>query len=304
MLRVEGLCKSYNHVQVLRGVTFEVEDGQVFGFLGPNGAGKTTTMNILAGLIGFDSGSITIDGVDAVADRSRLRGLTGYLPENPSFYGYMSAREYLLFTGEIAGFRPQDNRDRCEELLRVTGLAATGRKPCGSFSRGMKQRLGIAVALYNRPKLLFLDEPTSALDPGGRLEVLELIGKLREEGMTIFLSTHILNDVERTCDSVSIIKDGRILVTDRLENLRSRYIQPIIDVGFDRRLDGPPEEIETLPWVQKVTVEGDRAAIYVSDLESAKRGLLPRLASLEASVTSYQLRQANLEDIFVRLVRE
>ena len=162
MLKVEALSKSYGQTQALRDVTFQVASGQVFGFLGPNGAGKTTTMNIITGLIEFDSGNVSINGMDLRRNRSSLRGVVGYLPESPMFYGYMTAREYLLFIGDVSGLAPAANRARAEELLQIVGLSEAGSRRIGGYSRGMKQRLGIAVAIYNRPRLLLLDEPTSA----------------------------------------------------------------------------------------------------------------------------------------------
>lgn len=303
MLEVKALSKSYGQIKALRDVTFSVAPGEVFGFLGPNGAGKTTAMNIVAGLIKFDSGTVTIDGMDLRRNRSRMRGAVGCLPESPAFYGYMTAHEYLLFIGDVSGLAPAANRARADELLQTVGLREAGRKRIGGYSRGMKQRLGIAAAAYNRPRLLLLDEPTSALDPQGRLDVITLMAQLRDEGMTVFLSTHILADVERICDSVAIIKDGAVAATDRMDHLRDRYIQPVVDVVFDRPLESVPGEIANAPHVERTTLDGDRLSVLMRDLEAGKRELLHALAGLDAGVASYSVRQPSLEDIFVRLVK-
>ncbi|MBP7784742.1 MAG: ABC transporter ATP-binding protein [Firmicutes bacterium] len=302
MLNVEALSKSYGQTRALREVTFQVTSGQVFGFLGPNGAGKTTAMNIIAGLIEFDSGTVTIDGMDLRRDQSGLRGVVGYLPESPAFYGYMTAREYLLFIGDVSGLTPVANRARADELLETVGLAEAGRRRIGGYSRGMKQRLGMAAAIYNRPRLLLLDEPTSALDPQGRLDVITLVGRMRDAGMTVFLSTHILADVERVCDSVAVIKSGAIVAADSMARLRESYIQPVVDVVFDRVLESVPTEITSAPHVDRAALDGDRLSVFMRDLSLGKRELLHALAGLDAGVASYSVRQPSLEDIFVRLV--
>ncbi len=302
MLNVEALSKSYGQTRALREVTFQVTPGQVFGFLGPNGAGKTTAMNIIAGLIEFDSGTVTIDGMDLCRNRSGLRGVVGYLPESPAFYGYMTAREYLLFIGDVSGLTPDANRARADELLDTVALAEAGRRRIGGYSRGMKQRLGMAAAIYNRPRLLLLDEPTSALDPQGRLDVITLVARMRDAGMTVFLSTHILADVERVCDSVAIIKSGTIVAADSMACLRERYIQPVVDVVFDRVLESVPTEITSAPHVDRAALDGDRLSVFMRDLSLGKRELLHALAGLDAGVASYSVRQPSLEDIFVRLV--
>lgn len=302
MLNVEALSKSYGQTRALREVTFQVTSGQVFGFLGPNGAGKTTAMNIIAGLIEFDSGTVTIDGMDLRRNRSGLRGVVGYLPESPAFYGYMTAREYLLFIGDVSGLTPAANRARADELLDTVGLAEAGRRRIGGYSRGMKQRLGMAAAIYNRPRLLLLDEPTSALDPQGRLDVITLVAQMRDAGMTVFLSTHILADVERVCDSVAIIKDGVVVAADSMARLRERYIQPVVDVVFDRVLESVPAEVANAPHVDRAALDGDRLSVFMRDLSLGKRELLHALAGLDAGVASYSVRQPSLEDIFVRLV--
>ncbi len=302
MLNVEALSKSYGQTRALREVAFQVTSGQVFGFLGPNGAGKTTAMNIIAGLIEFDSGTVTIDGMDLRRNRSGLRGVVGYLPESPAFYGYMTAREYLLFIGDVSGLAPAANRARADELLDTVGLGEAGRRRIGGYSRGMKQRLGMAAAIYNRPRLLLLDEPTSALDPQGRLDVITLVARMRDAGMTVFLSTHILADVERVCDSVAIIKSGTIVAADNMARLRERYIQPVVDVVFDRVLESVPAGIANAPHVDRAALDGDRLSVFMRDLEPGKHELLHALAGLDAGVASYSVRQPSLEDIFVRLV--
>jgi ABC-2 type transport system ATP-binding protein len=166
----------------------------------------------------------------------------------------------------------------------------------------MKQRMGIAVALFNEPEILFLDEPTSALDPEGRMEVLELINRLKENNVTVFLSTHILNDVERVCDEVSIIDKGNILLSQRLEDLKLNYLEPIYDIEFEKECSFLRDEFSKLNWVQNVKVDQNRMHIYVNDINISRSEILKTLATLTNPILSFNLRKSTLEDIFLRLV--
>jgi len=302
MLKVEKLKKKYGSLEVLKEISFEVKKGSIYGFLGPNGAGKTTTMNILSGLIDFNGGDIYLNGEDFKKSKRELLKKVGYLPQNPVFYGYMTAVEYLTFMGKLGGMDNENIKIRISELLEIVKLTYASKRKIGGYSGGMKQRLGLAAALFNNPELVFLDEPTSALDPEGRMEVLEFIERLRESGTTVFFSTHILNDIERVCDEVSILNGGKILVSDNLKNLKNKYIQPIYDVEFEINPIGFENKLKSLPWMQKTIINENKISIYVSNLEQAKRELLGLLAKENNPVTSFSLRKSTLEDIFMRLV--
>jgi len=302
MLKVEKLKKKYGSLEVLKEISFEVKKGSIYGFLGPNGAGKTTTINILTGLIAFNGGDIYLNGEDFKKSKRELLKKVGYLPQNPVFYGYMNAVEYLTFMGKLGGMDNKNIKIRISELLEIVKLTYASKRKIGGYSGGMKQRLGLAAALFNNPELVFLDEPTSALDPEGRMEVLEFIERLRESGTTVFFSTHILNDIERVCDEVSILNGGKILVSDNLENLKNKYIQPIYDVEFEINPIGFENKLKSLPWMQKTIINENKISIYVSNLEQAKRELLGLLAKENNPVTSFSLRKSTLEDIFMRLV--
>ncbi len=195
-ISIEGLEKRYGTVRALDGLDLEVEPGTVFGFLGPNGAGKTTTIRILTGLSHAGAGHARVAGVEVGAGDDRLAHLIGHLPEEPAFYTWMTPVEFLDHVGRIFGLRASQCRVRTQELLELVGLAEAGKRRIGGFSRGMRQRLGLAQALVNHPQVIFLDEPLSALDPAGRRDVLELITRLKGE-TTVLMSTHILADVER-----------------------------------------------------------------------------------------------------------
>ena len=304
MIKVININKKYGDVEVLKDISFEIKKGTIYGFLGPNGAGKTTTMNILSGLINFNGGEIYLDGEDFKKNERQLLKKVGYLPQNPVFYNYMNANEYLHFIGEIANMSEKSIRERTIEILEVVKLSAVAKKKIGQYSGGMKQRLGIAVALFNKPEIVFLDEPTSALDPEGRMEILEFIKDLKLSGTTVFLSTHILSDIERICDEVSILDKGQILISDNLENLKNKYIQPIFDIEFEKHQVNLDKILLDFKWVEKVSIKGNKASIYVNNLDIAKSELLKLLVQGENIILSYDLRKSNLEDIFIRMVNE
>jgi ABC-2 type transport system ATP-binding protein len=304
MLKAVNLTKKYGSLEVLKGISFEIKKGMIYGFLGQNGSGKSTTMNILTGLIGYNSGEIYLKGKPLHEDKRKLLQTVGYLPQDPVFYGYMTALEYLRFIGEVNKMPASKIKERSKEVLDIVKLGDASKRKVGGYSGGMKQRFGMAVAMFNHPEILILDEPTSALDPEGRMEVLELIEQLKANGTTVFLSTHILNDVERVCDEVSILHEGRIIISENLEVLRNKYIQPIYDVEFEKECSQIKNKLLSLNWVQNVTTNKNQASIYVSNLSLAKTELLKALVSDDNIIVSFNLRKSNLEDIFLRLVNK
>lgn len=221
MLSISGLRKQFGEKTVLNGLNLVVPEKSIFGFIGKNGAGKTTTMKMILGLLGPDSGEITVNGEKVFYGQTNTNRYIGYLPDVPEFYGFMTPAEYLRFCGEISGMGKADNEKRCKELLELVGLSGDKHRIKG-FSRGMKQRLGIAQALYNHPKLLICDEPTSALDPVGRKEILDIMLSIREQ-TTILFSTHILSDVERICTDVAFLDKGVINIQGKLSEIKAKY---------------------------------------------------------------------------------
>jgi len=276
----------------------------IYGFLGQNGAGKTTTMNILTGLINYNDGEIYLDGKLLKDNKRALLQKVGYLPQSPVFYNYMSATEYLSFIGQVNNMDKKLVNSKTKEVLDIVNLNDAAKRRIGGYSGGMKQRLGVAVSMFNNPGILILDEPTSALDPEGRLEMLELIEALKAKGTTVFLSTHILNDIERVCDEVSILHQGKLLVSENLENLKNKYIQPIYDVEFENHCEEIKKHLLPLPWIQNIVVNKNFCSIYVSDLDRANNELLRLLVNEKNIVKSFNLRKSNLEDIFLRMVNK
>ena len=221
MLRITDLHKHFGEKEVLRGLDLAVREGSIFGFVGRNGAGKTTTMKAVLGLLKTDGGEITVNGERVAYGQTATNRSIGYLPDVPEFYPFMTAPEYLDFCGAISGMSRSETVARRDELLSLVGLKGE-RHRVGGFSRGMKQRLGIAQALLSRPKLLICDEPTSALDPVGRKEILDVLTAVREQ-TTVLFSTHILSDVERIATDVAFLHGGTVKAQGTLGEIRSRF---------------------------------------------------------------------------------
>jgi len=302
----QGLTKHYGDVVALDQLDLAVEEGAIFGFLGPNGAGKTTTLKILTGLGRATGGKAWVAGEGVNPNSFSLQSKIGYLPEEPAFYAWMTASEYLRFVGELFHMPSQEISERISELLDLVDLEDAANRRVGGYSRGMRQRLGIAQALMNRPKVLFLDEPTSALDPLGRAEVLSSLARLRQQATTVFLSSHILGDVERVCDAVGIINRGRLLIQSDIEELRQRYARPVFELEYEEAADHLVDVLKSLAWVDRVESERTGYAftlkVAVRDLQVAKAEL-PRIAA-ESGLTlrRYELAEPTLEEVFIEIM--
>ena len=221
MLEISNLYRRFGDKEVLKGLNLNVPEHSIFGFIGKNGAGKTTTMKLVLGLLKADAGQIKVGGQPVVYGQTATNRQIGYLPDVPEFYGFMNAREYLSFCGQITGMEKPQIEARSAELLALVGLKSENHRIRG-YSRGMKQRLGIAQALLSQPKLLICDEPTSALDPVGRKEILDILLSVKEQ-TTVLFSTHILSDVERICTDVAFLEDGTIRLQGTLAQVKSAY---------------------------------------------------------------------------------
>ncbi len=304
MIQIEALVKTYGAVRALDGLSLEVAPGAVYGFLGPNGAGKTTTMRILAGLAWPEGGQAWILDKPIGRKGTDVRALIGVLPEEPAFYGWMTVREYLRdFVAPLHGIKGRPASQRADELLAAVGLAEVADRRLAGFSRGMRQRIGLAQALIHKPPVLLLDEPVSALDPAGRKDVLDLVETLRGQ-TTILLSTHILADVERVCDVVGIIAKGRLIVQDKREDLLARYASPLIEVEAAEGFENWLEWARRQTFVTNLSVSNHTARILVKDVLRARQALLSALADQKISVTRFELVHPSLEDVFLRLTEK
>ena len=309
VLAVKNLTKDYRGHRALDGLNLEVPRGSVFGFLGPNGSGKTTTIKILTGLLQPSAGSATILGCPVKLNLERsLKRRIGYLPEEVNFPEALTGREVMEFVYRASGLPAAEEKSRIDALLEQFDLLAHARRRCAAYSRGMKQRLGLACALLHRPELLILDEPASALDPEGRREVLELMVSSRERA-AVFFSCHVHADVERVCAQVAVINQGRQVVQSPLKELLRGYTFPRYRVVF--RDTVPPELVQKLgrqPWVGKVRLVAadERTMLIEAPLErlpELEEALLPLLLGEGQVVTAYYREQPNLEEIFLELLK-
>lgn len=300
ILRIEQLQKRFGKNEVIKGLSLQVPEGEIFGFIGQNGAGKTTTMKMILGLLPADAGTIYVCGEKVHFGETKTNEVIGYLPDVPEFYPYMTAMEYLKLCGQVTGMTAEKIKDRSVELLGLVGLEIS-KKKIGGFSRGMKQRLGIAQALLNQPKLLICDEPTSALDPVGRKEILDILLAVKDR-TTVLFSTHILSDVERICDRVAVLHDGKIQLCGTLQELKAQHKAETLVLEFHGEADCrkftellckmSPEKVSELACDAK----GNEVSIHTSNLAETQtqvmkllvhEGLLPiRMEALEPSIES------------------
>lgn len=299
-----GLTKRYGEVVALDHLDLEVPSGTIFGCLGPNGAGKTTLVRLLTGLARPTAGRATVAEFDVATGGAPLHRRINTLDQQPQFYSWMSGRELLNFVGDLYGLRGSTLHTRVDEVLALTDLASAARRSVAGYSGGMRQRLGLAQALLNQPDVLFLDEPVSALDPAGRHDILRIIVGLRGRA-TVFMSTHILADVERVCDHVAILDKGRLVVTSTVADLQDRYAQPIFllepEAGMTDRITALIGDLRAAPWAGDVVEESGQIRVVVRDTTAASNAILPLVASRGVALQRFEHTRPSLEDIFLRL---
>lgn len=294
MLTLSHVAKHFGEKQALRDVSFSVPQHTVFGFVGQNGAGKTTAMKLILGLLASDGGEIYVHGEPVRYGNTATNRFVGYLPDVPEFYPYMTPTEYLRFCGEITGMPEKEIKLRSEELLCLVGLEKENRRIKG-FSRGMKQRLGVAQALLGRPKLLICDEPTSALDPAGRKELLDILVNAKEQ-TTVLFSTHILSDVEHICDEIAFLHEGKIVLQGTLEEVRLVKKTAATELELEHS-----EDIQMLLSDFPCLKSTGRNSLLLEDV-----GRLPDvlrfLADKRTPILRIERQEASLEDLFMEVV--
>jgi ABC-2 type transport system ATP-binding protein len=305
-IRIEELTKDYaigfwrrRSYRALDSLTLDISTGEVFGFLGPNGAGKTTTLKLLMQLIFPTSGRAEILGrpVGDISTRRRI----GYLPENPSFYDYLTAEELLAYFGNLFGYSGAERRKRVSALLDRVGIGAERRLQLRKFSKGMIQRVGIAQALLNDPEVIFLDEPMSGLDPLGRRDVRQLILELRDQGRTVFFSSHILADAEALCRRVAVVAGGRLAASGTLADILAFQVH-----GWELVMSGMSLEMVSrlTPAVRRATeISPGRYSLELS-LDQPPDRILAELTAAGASLVSLNPMRDTLEDFFMKRVAE
>jgi ABC-2 type transport system ATP-binding protein len=304
-IEAHELTKHYGDLLAVKQVSFEVQQGEVFGFLGPNGAGKTTTIRMLTGLSRPSGGTASVLGFDVDSEIVKAKKHIGVVPEMSNLYDELSALDNLVFVGQLYGVPRDQRRARAEELLTAFGLQERRDSPFATLSRGMKRALTIAAALVHRPQVLFLDEPTVGLDVVAARSLRALIGNFQQEGMSIFLSTHYLEEADRLCDRVAILVKGRIVSTDTPANLKAvAEKEPVMEVSL--RLEGGVSEIagelsQRLPGLQVVAMYGDSMRIYGGSPASVLETILPWAKEKGLAIEAVNSVKPSLEDAFIKI---
>jgi ABC-2 type transport system ATP-binding protein len=300
-LNIENLHKSFplgfmlKKKKILKGISLAVNEGEIFGYLGPNGAGKTTTIKCILGLIFPDQGKIELFGHSHLSLQAKAQ--TGFLPENPYFYDHLTASEFLYFYSQLFSIKKNEREEKIKGLLRIVGLEQSADLQLRKFSRGMLQRIGLAQSLLNDPSLVLLDEPLGGLDPIGRKEIRDIIVELKQEGKTVFLSSHILQDIEMICDRVAIIVNGEIVNQGTLKDLISEKI-----LFTEIELSGV-EEKELKNLGESLTEKGGRILLKVFEEDNVEK-ILELVKSQKGKVHSLIPRTETLEDLFVGMVKQ
>ena len=303
VLTIQNVSKRFGKRKSSDGLSMTVPEGSVFGFIGKNGAGKTTTMKMVLGLMKPDSGSISVCDEPVCFGQTNTNRYIGYLPDVPEFYNYMSASQYLRFCGEVAGISKVETEQRGRELLSLVGLSGVT-KTIGAFSRGMKQRLGIAQALLAHPRLLICDEPTSALDPVGRKEILDILRRISDT-TTVLFSTHILPDVERICDRVAILNDGKIRFSGSLEEIRTLHGHDSLLLEFTTERDMQAfRDHETVGPLLRDSEANHRKMIVKSrNMEKLQQSVFCILAETGICPVKLEILEPSVESLFLEEVK-
>jgi ABC-2 type transport system ATP-binding protein len=297
-IRTTNLTKRFDSLTAVEGLDLQVQEGEVFGFLGPNGAGKSTTINMLLDFIRPTEGSIEVLGMDANERSEEVRSRTGVLPEGFDVYDRLTGRKHVEFALESKG-----KDDDVDELLERVDMLDDADRKAGEYSKGMQQRLVLAMAIAGEPDLLVLDEPTTGLDPNGAREMREIIREEAARGATVFFSSHILEQVEAVCDRVGILRDGRFVAVDTIENLRDSVGNgDRLTVTFDGSPDVAVDAVERVPGVTNVSVDGNVLALSTD--ESAKTDVLSALEDAGVTVEDFATEEASLEELFATYTTE
>jgi len=306
LLQVEGLVKTFGASKAVSNMSFSIEEGHCVALLGPNGAGKTTTIRMITGLLAPTAGRMSFLGEESHSWGTQ-RSMLGYLPQSPAFYNWMTGMEYVVYAAKLCGLTGTAAKKQSLDMIERVGLTQAAKRKIGGYSGGMKQRLGLAQALVHRPKLLIMDEPVSALDPIGRREVLELLRELKKE-TTVLFSTHVLHDAEELCDDVIIVRNGEIALHGAIDDIRRTHRRPIIELRIEK-------EEQSMKWLadyaarnkgkvfDSVELGEGMARFTVSNLDTARKGLLEELAREEIKVTRLESGHTSLEDLFFGVVK-
>ena len=306
-IETRSLTRRFGSVLAVDGLDLTVKPGSIFGFLGRNGAGKSSTIRMITGLLSITSGEVYVAGRPVALHGIDVRRTVGYLPDHPGTYDWMSGTEHLNYAAGLLGMSGREAVSRSTQLLDAVGLTDAAGRRAGEYSAGMRQRLSLAQALIIDPEVLVLDEPTAALDPVGRVEVLDLISSLAEGSTTVLMSTHLLGDVERICDTVAIIDAGRLVTQSSVDDLRRSYAATAIDIDLEHEVQELPALLEVLPFVQRVevgsTLQGPSIRVHL-DVWSAesRKATLAAVADHAGVIRSFHTVEPDLESVSLSLI--
>jgi ABC-2 type transport system ATP-binding protein len=304
-IEIQDLTKRYDRVTVVDHLNFKVRESEVFGLLGPNGAGKTTTILTLLGLTESDSGTVRVLGFNPAREPLKIKKVTGYLPEAVGFYDDLTASENLAFIADLNNLNRAETKKRTDKVLEMVGLTAQRDIAVKKFSRGMRQRLGIADVLIKEPKLIILDEPTSGLDPAGINQLLDLISGLPKMGTTVMLSSHQLYQVQRVCNSIGILSKGRMVIQGPIEKLGREAVaggRYIIEVETAAPSSGLVDAIKAMPGVINVDAAGNNMSITT---EKDLRGEIAKtVVQSNIPLVQIKVKEFSLDDIYMKYFKE
>ncbi|MCS7067666.1 MAG: ABC transporter ATP-binding protein [Meiothermus sp.] len=303
VIETQGLSKRYGQVVAVEGLELRIEAGEVYGLLGPNGSGKTTTILMLLGLTEPSAGTVRVLGLDPVRAPLSLKKLVGYLPDSVGFYGELTAWENLAYIARLNGLPRAEAEGRMRRVLERMGLAEVADRPVSAFSRGMRQRLGLAEVLLKEPKVVILDEPTLGLDPEAAQAFLEMIRGLKAEGITVLLSSHLLHQVQAICDRVGLFHRGRLVLEGRVEELAQRVLGGAYRIRLEAApLEGLLERLQALPGVSRVRPEG--AALRLEATQDVRPQVARAVLEAGAALHSLTLEQPSLDEVYSHYFQE
>jgi len=298
-----NLTKRYGSLTAVNKLNLKVEKNAIHGFLGPNGAGKTTTIKVLVGLLRPDGGTVRVLGQEVRGDRPDVRLRMGYMSELPKFPKHLKGWELLDIYGRMYGMTKQERKEQIPKLLGMVGLKGRERDLIGKYSKGMQQRLGIAQALLNGPELVVLDEPSLGLDPVGMVEVRELVKGIAKEGVTVFISSHLLFEVEQICSHVTIIHRGVSLVSDTLQNISNRFSgSATLLIEVAKLTDSIVKTAKELPFVSNVSRDGNMLIIELKTRDDVRSQISQEITNSGGVIVSMSLKGQTLEEVFMQLI--
>jgi ABC-2 type transport system ATP-binding protein len=304
VIKVSDVTKFYGDFKALDGVSFEVEKGRVYGYLGPNGAGKTTTIRTMLGLLKPNQGEVQIDGVNPIKNPIGAFQTVGYAPELPTLQTFFTAEQLLDFNGKMFGLAAQARKERIKQLLDLVGLEEWGSKKIGKYSKGMIQRLSVALALINDPEALIMDEPTIGMDPEATAHFRNLFADLSKKGKTIFISSHLLDEVQRVCSHVGMINKGKIVFDGPIARVLDTFTQSwVVEVELERVTDSVVSALRKLDYVEDLKVEENKLVIALKEKKDFRGEISTEIFKQKGTLLSLNLHKITLEDAYLSALK-